>query len=57
MILHYLTQKVCEHISRYNPLYICGGGLKTHLLNAIGQNFKTKTMLCLFQQKDYVPFY
>ena len=48
------SRKVCEQISRYNPLYVYGGvGLgKTHLLNAIGLELQKKTNVMLFQLKD-----
>ena len=54
------SKKVCEQISRYNPLYIYGGvGLgKTHLLNAIGLELEKKNKCNVyFCGEIYVSFY
>ena len=50
------SKKVCEHISRYNPLYICGGvGLgKTHLLNAIGLELEKKTNVMFISAERFM---
>ena len=49
-------QKVCEQISRYNPLYICGGvGLgKTHLLNSIGLELQNKNNVMFISAERFM---
>ena len=50
------SKKVCEQISRYNPLYIYGGvGLgKTHLLNAIGLELEQKTNVMFISAERFM---
>ena len=50
------SKKVCEHLSRYNPLYICGGvGLgKTHLLNAIGLELQDKNNVMFISAERFM---
>ena len=50
------SKKVCEDISRYNPLYICGGvGLgKTHLLNAIGLELQNKNNVMFISAERFM---
>ena len=50
------SKKVCEHLSRYNPLYIYGGvGLgKTHLLNAIGTELKTSNNVMFISAERFM---
>ena len=50
------SKKVCEQISRYNPLYICGGvGLgKTHLLNAIGLELQSSNNVMFISAERFM---
>ena len=50
------SKKICEHISRYNPLYICGGvGLgKTHLLNAIGLELQSENNVMFISAERFM---
>ena len=50
------SKKVCEHISRYNPLYLCGGvGLgKTHLLNAIGLELQSENNVMFISAERFM---
>jgi len=50
------SKKVCEQISRYNPLYIYGGvGLgKTHLLNSIGLELEKKTNVMFISAERFM---
>ena len=50
------SKRICEHISRYNPLYICGGvGLgKTHLLNAIGLELQSENNVMFISAERFM---
>jgi chromosomal replication initiator protein len=50
------SKKVCVDISRYNPLYICGGvGLgKTHLLNAIGLELQSENNVMFISAERFM---
>ena len=50
------SKKICEQISRYNPLYIYGGvGLgKTHLLNAIGLKLKEENNVMFISAERFM---
>ncbi len=55
-IAYSYSKKVCEHLSRYNPLYICGGvGLgKTHLLNAIGLKLQAENNVMFISAERFM---
>ncbi|MDB3858196.1 chromosomal replication initiator protein DnaA [Pelagibacteraceae bacterium] len=50
------SKKISEHLSRYNPLYICGGvGLgKTHLLNAIGLELQSENNVMFISAERFM---
>ena len=50
------SQKICEQLSRYNPLYIYGGvGLgKTHLLNAIGLELQSENNVMFISAERFM---
>ena len=50
------SKKICEQVSRYNPLYIYGGvGLgKTHLLNAIGIELQDKNNVMFISAERFM---
>jgi chromosomal replication initiator protein len=50
------SKKTCEQLSRYNPLYICGGvGLgKTHLLNSIGLELQSENNVMFISAERFM---